>query len=399
MTLQVPRLPTATSRCRRCRLPLAAGQLPPPPLRRHAHVPPHRSRRGAWQMNRCRPLPARWARCGPPPMARCRAALHCAARTPPPLPTRPPSPAAGLHCGAGQRRHRVGGAAQVRALLARGPAWGLHRGHEAALRPPHHPTNPSCSRLARAATTRTGTTPRPCCRSSSTTGSAMRGPRRWRSGCGGQRGRPVPRAAGQRSGCLASCAARPAPCPLPHPPAEPTRCALCTICNRLCAVTLDWRCLPSMPPWWVGRGGRAGGTGHGGAGGFRLSLRQRWPPPQPPTPPPASASMHPPLNHPQVAHQLGMATSGRRHHDPLPHRNLLLLSLAASYGGERGAWPCRGLAAAPRGGSSCCRAVPGAAPLPPAHRRRLPAVVQHIRPRLPPHTLQPTAGRPMWRYA
>lgn len=43
------------------------------------------------------------------------------------------------------------------------------------------------------------------------------------------------------------------------------------------------------------------------------------------------------INASMVAHQLNMATAGRRYHDPLPHRNLLLLSLAASFAADSGA--------------------------------------------------------------
>ncbi|KAL4420121.1 hypothetical protein ABPG77_000292 [Micractinium sp. CCAP 211/92] len=43
------------------------------------------------------------------------------------------------------------------------------------------------------------------------------------------------------------------------------------------------------------------------------------------------------INASMVAHQLNMSVVGRRYHDPLPHRNLLLLSLAASFAADTGA--------------------------------------------------------------
>ncbi|PSC74888.1 family transcriptional regulator [Micractinium conductrix] len=43
------------------------------------------------------------------------------------------------------------------------------------------------------------------------------------------------------------------------------------------------------------------------------------------------------INASMVAHQLNMAKPRGRYHDPLPHRNLLLLSLAASFAADTGA--------------------------------------------------------------
>ncbi|KAL4419973.1 hypothetical protein ABPG75_007071 [Micractinium tetrahymenae] len=43
------------------------------------------------------------------------------------------------------------------------------------------------------------------------------------------------------------------------------------------------------------------------------------------------------INASMVAHQLNMSVAGKRYHDPLPHRNLLLLSLAASFAADSGA--------------------------------------------------------------
>lgn len=40
------------------------------------------------------------------------------------------------------------------------------------------------------------------------------------------------------------------------------------------------------------------------------------------------------INASMVSHQLNLATSGHRYHDPLPHRNMLLLSLAASFAAD-----------------------------------------------------------------